>query len=78
MPAATLRTEVGIEDQTPCRSVFQPEFREDLRYWVETDRKVALAGLRPYRRQSCVTLSPASANQKPLKFIAYGNLVPAA
>ena len=23
-------------------SVFQPEFREDLRYWVETDRKVAL------------------------------------
>jgi len=22
--------------------VFQPEFREDLRYWVETDRKVAL------------------------------------
>jgi toxin YoeB len=23
-------------------SVFQPEFREDLRYWVETDRKMAL------------------------------------
>lgn len=23
-------------------SVFQPEFREDLRYWVKTDRKVAL------------------------------------
>lgn len=23
-------------------SVFHPEFREDLRYWVETDRKVAL------------------------------------
>lgn len=23
-------------------SVFQPEFREDLRFWVETDRKVAL------------------------------------
>ena len=22
--------------------VFQPEFREDLRYWVETDRRVAL------------------------------------
>ena len=21
---------------------FQPEFRDDLRYWVETDRKVAL------------------------------------
>ena len=23
-------------------TVFQPEFREDLRYWVETDRRVAL------------------------------------
>jgi len=23
-------------------AVFQPEFREDLRFWVETDRKVAL------------------------------------
>jgi toxin YoeB len=26
-------------------SVFQPEFREDLRYWVETDRKIALRAL---------------------------------
>ena len=23
-------------------SVFQPEFREDLRFWVETNRKVAI------------------------------------
>ncbi len=23
-------------------AVFEPEFREDLRYWVETDRKTAL------------------------------------
>jgi toxin YoeB len=23
-------------------AVFHPEFREDLRYWVETDRKVAM------------------------------------
>lgn len=23
-------------------TIFQPEFREDLRYWVQTDRKVAL------------------------------------
>jgi len=23
-------------------AVFHPQFREDLRYWVETDRKVAL------------------------------------
>jgi len=27
-------------------AVFQPEFREDLRYWVEVDRKVALRVLR--------------------------------
>jgi toxin YoeB len=26
-------------------AVFQPEFREDLRYWVEVDRKVALRAL---------------------------------
>lgn len=26
----------------PRDSVFHPEFREDLRYWVETDRKIAL------------------------------------
>lgn len=23
-------------------AIFQPEFREDLRYWVEADRKIAL------------------------------------
>ncbi len=23
-------------------AVFQPEFREDLKYWVKTDRKIAL------------------------------------
>ena len=26
-------------------AVFQPEFRKDLRYWVETDRRVALRAL---------------------------------
>ena len=26
-------------------AVFQPEFREDLKYWVETDRRVALRAL---------------------------------
>jgi toxin YoeB len=26
----------------PREAVFHPEFREDLRYWVEADRKVAL------------------------------------
>lgn len=27
-------------------AVFQPEFLEDLRFWVETDRKLALRALR--------------------------------
>jgi toxin YoeB len=26
-------------------AVFQPEFREDLRYWVDTDRRIALRAL---------------------------------
>jgi toxin YoeB len=29
----------------PRSAVFHPEFREDLRYWVATDRKVALRAL---------------------------------
>lgn len=35
MPRSALKTKQR-------ESVFQPEFREDLRYWVETDRKMAL------------------------------------
>ncbi len=26
-------------------AVFQPEFREDLKYWVKTDRKIAIKAL---------------------------------
>ena len=32
MPAAAM----------PRQAIFHPEFREDLRYWVETDRRIAL------------------------------------
>lgn len=34
-------------DRRPAKrvAVFHPEFREDLRYWVDTDRKVALRAL---------------------------------
>jgi len=28
-----------------CLAIFHPEFIEDLRYWVETDRKTALRAL---------------------------------
>lgn len=32
-------------DKSQREAVFQPEFREDLSYWVETDRRVALRAL---------------------------------
>ncbi|MEW6501915.1 MAG: Txe/YoeB family addiction module toxin [Thermodesulfobacteriota bacterium] len=36
----------GPSHKKPQRAaVFQPEFREDLRFWVETDRKIALRAL---------------------------------
>jgi toxin YoeB len=42
---------LGKKANEPARSspqrtaVFQPEFREDLRHWIETDRRVALKAL---------------------------------
>ena len=35
------------KQQTPAKreSVFHPEFREDLRYWIRNDRKMALKAL---------------------------------
>jgi toxin YoeB len=30
------------EPRNPRDAIFQPEFREDLRHWVETDRRTAL------------------------------------
>jgi toxin YoeB len=39
-------TKQSRQPQKAARSaVFHPEFREDLRYWVERDRKVALRAL---------------------------------
>ena len=31
-----------MEPTADRAAVFQPEFRQDLRYWVETDRRIAL------------------------------------
>ena len=36
------RSTAKFKTKIPRDSVFQPEFREDLKYWVETDRKTAL------------------------------------
>jgi toxin YoeB len=35
----------GRKAKKQREAVFHPEFREDLRYWVETDRKIALRAL---------------------------------
>ena len=36
------RRDAPAPPRTPKEAVFHPEFREDLRFWVESDRKVAL------------------------------------
>jgi toxin YoeB len=52
-------------------SVFHPEFREDLRYWVETDRRTALRAL---DLVEAVMRDPFSGIGKPepLKYFAAG------
>ncbi|MDZ7288408.1 MAG: Txe/YoeB family addiction module toxin [candidate division KSB1 bacterium] len=52
-------------------AVFQPEFREDLRYWVETDRKVAL---RAFDLIEAIMRDPFAGIGKPepLKYLATG------
>ena len=56
---------------TQRESVFQPEFREDLRYWVETDRKTAL---RIFQLVEAVMRDPFQGIGKPepLKFLGSG------
>jgi toxin YoeB len=39
------KREPGASDRRERAAVFQPEFLDDLRYWVETDRKIALRAL---------------------------------
>lgn len=52
-------------------AVFQPEFIEDLRYWVETDRKTAL---RIFKLIEDILRDPFSGIGKPepLKYLAPG------
>ena len=53
------------------RAVVQPEFREDLRYWVEHDRRVAL---RAFDLIEAILRDPFAGIGKPepLKYIASG------
>jgi toxin YoeB len=57
-----------------CKSreaIFQPEFRDDLRHWVETERKVAL---RAFDLIDAVMRDPFSGIGKPepLKYLSPG------
>lgn len=57
--------------KTLRESVFQPEFREDLKYWVETDRKTAL---RIFHLVEAIMRGPFQGIGKPepLKFLGPG------
>jgi toxin YoeB len=52
-------------------AVFQSEFREDLRYWVETDRKIAM---RAFDLIEAVVRDPFTGIGKPepLKYLSPG------
>jgi len=52
-------------------AVFQPEFREDLRYWISTDRKIAL---RAFDLIEAIMRDPFSGIGKPepLKYLMSG------
>ena len=52
-------------------AIFQPEFREDLRYWVEVDRKVAA---RAFTMIESVMRDPFTGIGKPgpLKYLSPG------
>ena len=52
-------------------TVFQPEFREDLRYWVQTDRKIAL---RAFDLIEAIMRDPFTGIGKPepLKYLSSG------
>ncbi len=61
----------NLNVETQKESVFQPEFRDDLKYWVETDRKIAL---RIFQLIESVMRDPFQGIGKPepLKFLGAG------
>ena len=65
-------TQKNRSQKKPNRdAVFHSEFREDLRYWVETDRRVAL---RAFDLIDAIMRDPFSGIGKPepLKYLASG------
>ena len=62
---------VTAEKRLKRDAVFQPEFLEDLRYWVETDRKTAL---RAFNLIEAIMRDPfhGIGKPEPLKYILAG------
>ena len=58
-----------MKNKVEREAIFHPEFREDLRYWVETERKVAL---RAFDLIEAIMLDPFDGIGKPepLKYFA--------
>jgi len=67
----TKRRRARIADPIQRAAVFQPEFREDLRYWVETDRKIAL---RAFSLIEAILRDPfvGIGKPEPLKYLGAG------
>ena len=68
----TRRAEPPPRDRTQRVAVFHPELREDLRFWLDTNRKVALRALDLVEG---ILRDPFSGIGKPepLKFVAAGS-----
>ena len=62
---------ISVKSRKSRQAVFQPEFREDLKYWVRTDRKIAL---RVFDLIEAVMRDPfrGIGKPEPLKFILAG------
>jgi len=65
------RHKAGPDARVGREAVFQPEFLEDLRYWVETERRVALRAL---NLVEAILRDPFTGIGKPepLKYLASG------
>lgn len=67
----TKKNKKSPEDKSARDAVFQPEFREDLKYWVKTDRKIAL---RAFDLIEAIMRDPFQGSGKPesLRYLAVG------
>ena len=65
------KKKIPIKNLELRETIFQPEFREDLKYWVKTNRKVAL---RVFDLIEAIMRDPFTGIGKPepLKFILSG------